>query len=116
MWDRAMRALDVRTEALFSCVSCEARVPGDHPLRPIRAIVAEALVRLSPELGRGYARMGRPSIAPEKLLRALLTPATGTAEREAALVGSAARLAATAPPSAPTRPTTWRASSPSCGA
>jgi transposase len=75
MWERAMRGEDVRTDALFSYVSCEARVPRDHPLRPIRAIVDEALAQLSPELERLYARIGRPSIPPEKLLRALLLQA-----------------------------------------
>jgi transposase len=75
MWDLAMRGGDLRSEALFSYVSCEARVPSDHPLRPVRAIVDEALIVLSPELERLYARIGRPSIAPEKLLRALLLQA-----------------------------------------
>jgi transposase len=75
MWERAMRGEDVRTDALFSYVGCEARVPRDHPLRPIRAIVDEALAQLSPELERLYARIGRPSIPPEKLLRALLLQA-----------------------------------------
>jgi transposase len=70
-----MRGEDVRTDALFFYVSCEARVPADHPLRAIRAIVDEALAQLSPELERLYARIGRPSIPPEKLLRALLLQA-----------------------------------------
>ena len=70
-----MRGGDVRTEGLFSYVSCEARVPADHPLRPIRAIVDEALGVLSPELERLYSPIGRPSIPPEKLLRALLLQA-----------------------------------------
>jgi transposase len=70
-----MRGSDERTESLFSYVSCEARVPKDHPLRPIRAIVDEALKLLSPEFERLYASIGRPSIAPEKLLRALLLQA-----------------------------------------
>jgi len=60
---------------LFSYVSCEARVPADRPLRSIRAIVDEALEVLSPEFERLYAKVGRPSIAPEKLLRALLLQA-----------------------------------------
>jgi transposase len=67
-----MRGEDQQTSALFSYVSCEARVPADHPLRPIRMIVDEALEVLSPEFERLYARVGRPSIPPEKLLRALL--------------------------------------------
>lgn len=55
--------------------SCEARVPVDHPLRLIRAVVDEALEVLSPEFDRLYACVGRPGIAPEKLLRALLLQA-----------------------------------------
>ena len=70
-----MRGGDERNEGLFSYVSCEARVPADHPLRAIRAIVDEALEVLSPTLDQLYARHGRPSIAPEKLLRALLLQA-----------------------------------------
>ncbi len=64
-----MRGGDVRSEALFSYVSCEARVPLDHPLRLIRK------GDLSAEFEKLYARFGRPSIAPEKLLRALLLQA-----------------------------------------
>ncbi|MBB6125899.1 transposase [Sphingobium subterraneum] len=71
----AMRGSDVRTEGLFSYVSCEARVPDGHPLRPIRAIVDEALEVLSPEFSKLYSQIGRPSIPPEKLLRALLVQA-----------------------------------------
>jgi transposase len=70
-----MRGSDERTESLFSYVSCEARVPQDHPLRAIRAIVDEALAGLSGEFATLYASTGRPSIAPEKLLRALLLQA-----------------------------------------
>src|ERR1700757_4984508 len=70
-----MRGWDTRSDALFSYVSCERRVPKDHPLRPIRQIVDEALRALSPEFERLYARFGRPSIPPERLLRALLLQA-----------------------------------------
>ena len=70
-----MRGWDVKSEALFSYLSCEARVPKDHPLRPIRRIVDEALAALSPEFEKLYARFGRPSIPPEILLRALLLQA-----------------------------------------
>jgi transposase len=70
-----MRGEDEQTGALFSYVSCEARVPADHPLRLIRAVVDEALDVLSVEFDRLYARVGRPGIAPEKLLRALLLQA-----------------------------------------
>lgn len=67
-----MRGSDERTGALFSYVDLEARVRADHPLRPIRLIVNAALERLSPELAVLYATVGRPSIPPERLLRALL--------------------------------------------
>src|SRR5947207_532240 len=72
---RPMRGWDARSDALFSYVNCEARVPKDHPLRPIRQIVDEALRALSPEFEKLYARFGRPSIPPERLLRALLLQA-----------------------------------------
>jgi transposase len=70
-----MRGSDEQTQSLFSYVSCEARVPTDHPLRLIRAIVDEALETLSPRFERLYATTGRPSVPPEKLLRALLLQA-----------------------------------------
>jgi transposase len=70
-----MRGGDLRTDGLFSYVSCEARVPFDHPLRPVRTIVDAALDALSPEFAKLYAPIGRPSIPPEKLLRALLLQA-----------------------------------------
>ncbi len=57
---------------MFSYVSPEARVPADHPLRPVRAIVDVALRGLSSSFDAMYKNFGRPSIAPEKLLRALL--------------------------------------------
>ena len=67
-----MRGSDEQPGYLFSYVSAEARVPADHPLRPIRLVVDAALRRLSPRFETLYVRFGRPSIAPEKLLRALL--------------------------------------------
>jgi transposase len=70
-----MRGSDVRTDSLFSYVSCEERVPASHPLRPIRAIVDEVLEVLSAAFEGMYAKVGRPSIPPEKLLRALLLQA-----------------------------------------
>ena len=57
---------------LFSYVSPESRVPTDHPLRKIRELVREVLQELSPSFGKLYAREGRPSIPPERLLSALL--------------------------------------------
>jgi transposase len=75
MWDTTMRGDDDRTESLFSYLSCEARVPMDHPLRPIRTLVDQALTVLSPAFDQLYSDLGRPSIPPEKLLRALLLQA-----------------------------------------
>ena len=70
-----MRGPDRRTEGLFSYVSCESRVPAGHPLRSILPIADAALAALSGEFRQLYALNGRPSIAPEKLLRGLLLQA-----------------------------------------
>lgn len=67
-----MRGDDPRHDAMFSYVTPEARVRADHPLRPIRRMVDAALARLSGRFDRLYSTTGRPSIPPEKLLRALL--------------------------------------------
>ncbi len=67
-----MRGDDVQQGAMFSYLSPERRVPADHPLRPIRQMVDTVLKRLSPLFDAMYAERGRPSIPPEKLLRALL--------------------------------------------
>jgi len=67
-----MRGTDHQQSHIFSYLSPEQRVRKDHPLRTIRAMVDEVLHALSPELDGMYAREGRPSIAPEKLLRAQL--------------------------------------------
>jgi transposase len=67
-----MRGLDERNEALFSYVNLEDRVPARHPLRLIREIVNGALARLDGAFATLYAADGRPSIAPERLLRAAL--------------------------------------------
>ena len=70
-----MRGDDERSGALFSYVDLEARVDEDHPLRTIRGVANEALAALSGEFSALYARLGRPSIPPEKLLRAMLLQA-----------------------------------------
>ena len=67
-----MRGDDQDTGAMFSYLSPEARVRPDHPLRPIRRMTDAALDRLSRRFDRLYSDIGRPSIPPEKLLRALL--------------------------------------------
>jgi transposase len=70
-----VRGADHRTGELFSYVDLEARVRRDHPLRAIRAIVSEALAALESGFSELYSRHGRPSIPPEKLLRAMLLQA-----------------------------------------
>ena len=70
-----MRGGDERSGKLFSYVDLEARVRMDHPLRAIRSIVNEALTEMEGEFGVLYAPIGRPSIPPEKLLRAMLLQA-----------------------------------------
>ena len=67
-----MRGDDTQQAAMFSYLTPEQRVPENHPLRPILAMVDRALESIDEALGKMYAERGRPSIAPEKLLRALL--------------------------------------------
>jgi transposase len=67
-----MRGDDPRHDSMFSYVTPEARVRADHPLRPIRRMTDAALQRLSSRFDALYSTTGRPSIPPEKLLRALL--------------------------------------------
>jgi len=67
-----MRGDDPRHDGMFSYITPEARVRPDHPLRPIRRMTDNALERLSSRFDRLYSTTGRPSIPPEKLLRALL--------------------------------------------
>ena len=67
-----MRGQDEQQLGVFSYVNPEQRIPLDHPLRQIRVMTDEALRELKPRFSRLYAKTGRPSIAPEKLLRALL--------------------------------------------
>lgn len=71
-----MRGLDARSGSLFSYVDIESRVRADHPLRTIREIANAALTDLSGEFAALYpARLGRPSIPTERLLRAMLLQA-----------------------------------------
>src|SRR5487761_398348 len=67
-----MRGTDIQQSAMFSYLSPEQRVPASHPLRAIRQITDGILRQLSKHFSRMYARVGRPSIPPERLLRALL--------------------------------------------
>src|SRR5580658_3400173 len=81
-----MRGQDRQQSAMFSYVSPEERVPAEHPLRPIREMADLALKALSPVFDQMYAVFGRPSIAPEKLLRALLVQVLYTVRSERMLM------------------------------
>ncbi len=81
-----MRGDDMQQPAMFSYVSPEQRVPADHPLRPIRQMVDEVLKNLSRRFAKLYSHTGRPSIPPEKLLRALLLQVLYTVRSERLLL------------------------------
>ena len=81
-----MRGPDTQQSAMFSYLSPEERVPTGHPLRRIREMVDRALKALSPAFEEIYSAFGRPSIAPEKLLRALLLQVLYTIRSERLLI------------------------------
>lgn len=81
-----MRGDDEQQAGMFSYLSPEERVPHDHPLRTIRRLVDRVLVELSPDFDRLYATVGRPSVPPEKLLRALLLQVLYTVRSERLLM------------------------------
>jgi transposase len=81
-----MRGSDEQTSHMFSYVVPEHRVRQDHPLRPIRRMTDEVLATLSPRFDRMYSDMGRPSIPPEQLLRALLLQSLYTIRSERLLM------------------------------
>jgi transposase len=81
-----MRGDDRQQVVMFSYISPEARVPRDHPLRAIRTLVDEVLAELSPRFETLYAQVGRPSIPPEKLLRAQLLQVLYTVRSERQLM------------------------------
>lgn len=81
-----MRGEDRDSASMFSYISPERRVPKDHPLRPIRTMVDAALAGMSARFDAMYSRVGRPSIAPEKLLRALLLQVLYTIRSERMLM------------------------------
>ena len=81
-----MRGADRQQCGMFSYISAERRVPKDHPLRAIRAMVDAALRNMGPQFDAMYAKVGRPSIAPEKLLRALLLQMLYTVRSERMLM------------------------------
>src|SRR6202008_1123557 len=82
----AMRGEDRRSEQLFSYVGLEARIAADHPLRQIRELVDAALPSVGRAFDRLYASDGRPSIPPERLLRALALQAFYTVRSERQLM------------------------------
>ncbi len=81
-----MRGDDVQQQARFSYLSREARVPQEHPLRPLRQMANQALRELSRDFQAMYSSEGRPSIPPEKLLRALLLQVLDTIRSERLLM------------------------------
>jgi transposase len=81
-----MRGSDHQQSGMFSYISAEQRVPKCHPLRAIRAMVDAALQELSWRFDAVYATSGRPSIPPEKLLRALLLQVLYTVRSERLLM------------------------------
>ena len=81
-----MRGSDARSGELFSYVDLEKRVPAKHPLRLVRDVVNEVLAALDGDFAKVYADSGRPSIAPERLLRALLLQAFYTIRSERQLM------------------------------
>src|SRR6202051_1771304 len=81
-----MRGKDEQQLDVFSYISSEQRVPQDPPLRPFHVMPDEALQQLQPRFNKLYAKTGRPSIAPEKLLRALLLQALYSVRSERMLM------------------------------
>ncbi len=81
-----MRGENSDSEGLFSYLRMSERVPQSHPLRPVREMCSEILSRLSPLFEELYSRTGRPSIPPEKLLRALLLQALYSIRSERMLI------------------------------
>ena len=81
-----MRGDDSDDTRMWSYVSQEQRIPADHPLRPIRKMVDGVLDRLSPRFDKLYSKVGRPSIPPERLLRALLLQVLYTIRSERMLI------------------------------
>jgi transposase len=82
----AMRGPDEQTHHMFSYLSPEQRVRPDHPLRAIRRMTDDVFAALSPRFARMYAAIGRPSIPPEQLLRALLLQSLYTVRSERLLM------------------------------
>src|SRR4051795_7815232 len=82
-----MRGMDHHQADMFSYLSPEARVGKDHPLRAVRSMTDEILSNMSPLFDAMYAEGGRPSIPPEKLLRAQLLQMFFSVRSERLLIG-----------------------------
>jgi len=85
-WGSGMRGADSEQSSMFSYISAERRVPKDHPLRAIRVMADAGLKALDQRFATMYAAVGRPSIAPERLLRALLLQVLYTVRSERLLM------------------------------
>jgi transposase len=81
-----MRGVDHQQSGMFSYISAEQRIPRDHPLRAIRAMIDVALRNMGTQFETMYSKVGRPSIPPEKLLRALLLQVLYTVRSERMLM------------------------------
>lgn len=81
-----MRGDDIQQSAMFSYISAEKRVPPQHPLRPIRKLTDDILNQLSRAFARMYSKIGRPSVPPEQILRALLLQVLYTIRSERMLM------------------------------
>jgi transposase len=84
--EAGMRGTDRQQSSMVSYISAEQRVPKDHPLRAIRVMIDVALSELQAQFEAMYAQGGRPSIPPEKLLRALLLQLLYTVRSERELM------------------------------
>jgi transposase len=81
-----MRGTETNQQVLFSYVAIEARIPSDHPLRAMKALLEPVLIEIAPRFATMYAEAGRPSIPPEQLLRALLLQVLYTVRSERQLM------------------------------
>jgi transposase len=71
-WEVSMRGTQDRQASMLAVISIEDRIPSDHPLRRIKRMADQELLKLSAVFNRMYSKVGRPSVAPEKILKSLL--------------------------------------------
>ncbi|SPF35263.1 hypothetical protein SBDP1_1310002 [Syntrophobacter sp. SbD1] len=81
-----MRTLDRQQQKIFFYMSAEKRIPKNHPLRPVKVMVEECLKSLDERFNKMYSSIGRPSIAPERLLKAILLQILYSVRSERALI------------------------------